>query len=94
MFTGREEDLQCLTTAFALGQPSQRHQQRRFVPFGLGGSGKTQICLKYVQDQRERYEKESDLTSVRLFNDESTYPALFVRRNADLCRMMWGRSGA
>ncbi|KAK5260992.1 hypothetical protein LTR40_003095, partial [Exophiala xenobiotica] len=55
VFTGRNEDLELLTTSFAPRPPLQRQHQRRFVLFGLGGSGKTQICLKYVQDQRERY---------------------------------------
>lgn len=30
------------------------HQQKRFVLYGLGGSGKTQFCLKFVQDYRDR----------------------------------------
>ncbi|KAJ9496115.1 hypothetical protein H2202_008361 [Exophiala xenobiotica] len=55
VFTGRNEVLECLTASFATRSPLQRQHQRRFVLFGLGGSGKTQICLKYVQDQRERY---------------------------------------
>ncbi|KAK5311064.1 hypothetical protein LTR93_011837 [Exophiala xenobiotica] len=55
VFTGRDEDLQCLTTSLAPGPSSPRKHQRRYVLFGLGGSGKTQICLKYVQEQRERY---------------------------------------
>ncbi|KAK4935621.1 hypothetical protein LTR10_023344 [Elasticomyces elasticus] len=55
VFTGRDDDMQSLTAAFVPVPPSQRPHQRRFVLFGLGGSGKTQICLKHVQDQRERY---------------------------------------
>ncbi|KAK5215128.1 hypothetical protein LTR96_011450 [Exophiala xenobiotica] len=55
VFTGRDEDLKCLTTSFAARPRLPRQHQGRFVLFGLGGSGKTQICLKYVQDQRERY---------------------------------------
>ncbi|KAK5188831.1 hypothetical protein LTR47_011690 [Exophiala xenobiotica] len=55
VFTGRDKDLTCLTTSFATRPPLKRQHQRRFVLFGLGGSGKTQICLKYLQDQRERY---------------------------------------
>ncbi|KAK5202699.1 hypothetical protein LTR47_011671 [Exophiala xenobiotica] len=55
VFTGRDNDLQHLTTSLATGLSSLRQHQRRYVIFGLGGSGKTQICLKYVQAQRERY---------------------------------------
>jgi hypothetical protein len=60
VFTGRDDDLQCLTTSFAADPPSQGRHQRRFVLFGLGGSGKTQTCLKYIQEHRERYVKHSD----------------------------------
>lgn len=30
-------------------------KQKRFVLYGLGGSGKTQLCLKYAHDNRDRY---------------------------------------
>ncbi|KAH8693883.1 hypothetical protein BGW36DRAFT_463515 [Talaromyces proteolyticus] len=55
VFTGRDEEVELLTTSFGTGQSPQNCNQRRFVLFGLGGSGKTQICLKYVQKERERY---------------------------------------
>lgn len=32
-------------------------KHRIFVVYGMGGSGKTQFCLKYVEDSRERYRK-------------------------------------
>ncbi|KAH9203560.1 hypothetical protein DL95DRAFT_147084 [Leptodontidium sp. 2 PMI_412] len=53
VFTGRDEDLKSLTASFVAINPSQNQHQRRFVLFGLGGSGKTQICLKYIQEHRE-----------------------------------------
>ncbi|MCJ1244074.1 hypothetical protein MMC30_001271 [Trapelia coarctata] len=31
------------------------HQQRRFIIYGIGGSGKTQFCCKFAQDHRERF---------------------------------------
>ncbi|KAJ9493751.1 hypothetical protein H2202_010793 [Exophiala xenobiotica] len=65
VFTGRDNDLQHLTTSLATGLSSLRQHQRLYVIFGLGGSGKTQICLKYVQDQRERWLTYSDHTSIR-----------------------------
>ena len=57
IFTGREDicrDLQerCLPSH----PPSAQKTQRRYVLYGLGGSGKTQICLKFAQDHRERYD--------------------------------------
>ncbi|KAK5242150.1 hypothetical protein LTR23_011283, partial [Exophiala sp. CCFEE 6169] len=55
VFTGRDEDLRCLTASFAPTSPSHAGSQRRFVLFGLGGSGKAQICLKYIEYQQEKY---------------------------------------
>jgi hypothetical protein len=57
VFTGRDKDLQRLATSLAARKPSEEQDQRRFVLFGLGGSGKTQICLNYLQKHRERYVK-------------------------------------
>ena len=57
IFTGREDicqDLQgrCLPS----DPPGAQKMQKRYVLYGLGGSGKTQICLKFAQDHRERYD--------------------------------------
>jgi tetratricopeptide (TPR) repeat protein len=54
VFTGQAQIGQRLETVFA---PSshERSEQRRFVLFGMGGSGKTQICLQYVYTHRDRY---------------------------------------
>ena len=57
IFTGREDicqDLQerCLPSS----PPSAQKTQKIYVLHGLGGSGKTQICLKFAQDHRERYD--------------------------------------
>jgi hypothetical protein len=34
--------------------PDSPPQQRRFVLYGLGGSGKTQLCLKFAEEHREK----------------------------------------
>ncbi len=54
-FTGRDDILRrmdklCLPN----GPPHVQLVQMRFVLYGLGGSGKTQVCLKFAQDHRER----------------------------------------
>lgn len=54
-FTGRDGICQrlqetCLLSSGALALTGQK----RFVLYGLGGSGKTQICLKFAQDNREK----------------------------------------
>jgi hypothetical protein len=56
IFTGRDdinEELrkQCLPSE----PPYAQKIQKRHVLYGLGGSGKTQICLRFAQEHRERY---------------------------------------
>ena len=55
IFTGRDAVTRVLERKI-LEQPTpnRSHQQKRFVLYGLGGSGKTQFCLKFVQDNRDR----------------------------------------
>ena len=55
IFTGRNAVTRMLESKI-LEQPApdRSHQQKRFVLYGLGGSGKTQFCLKFVQDNRDR----------------------------------------
>ena len=53
-FTGRAEVCEQLQAGcLPSSQPHIRRQQQRFVIYGLGGSGKTQICLKFAEDHRE-----------------------------------------
>jgi hypothetical protein len=54
MFTGQGQIGKRLETAF---KPSEYKCpfQRRFVLFGIGGAGKTQICLQYAISYQERY---------------------------------------
>ena len=55
-FTGRRMDASFVKEKL---NPSKRqltkNRHKIFVIYGLGGSGKTQFCLKYVQDNRFRY---------------------------------------
>ena len=55
-FTGRTMHAKILRDKFGTSQqqfPGREH--KIFVIYGLGGSGKTQFCLKYVEDNRPRY---------------------------------------
>jgi tetraacyldisaccharide-1-P 4'-kinase len=55
VFTGREDVYQRLSEACLPSNAREGQRvQKRFVLYGLGGSGKTQICLKFAQDHRER----------------------------------------
>ncbi|KAL2043537.1 hypothetical protein N7G274_003844 [Stereocaulon virgatum] len=56
VFTGREEiceqlHARCLASSIS----HTRGQQKRYVIHGLGGSGKTQVCLKFAEDHREEF---------------------------------------
>jgi signal recognition particle GTPase len=55
VFTGQNEICRCLDLSLALERHAQPQVQRRFVLYGLGGSGKTQICVRFAQVYRERY---------------------------------------
>lgn len=54
-FIGRDDILrQMSTVCLPRGPQHSQSFQKRYVLFGLGGSGKTQVCLKFAQDHRER----------------------------------------
>jgi signal recognition particle GTPase len=52
-FTGRNDIRQQMIKSLISDRDFQCEAQQRFVLYGLGGSGKTQICLKFAQDHRE-----------------------------------------
>ena len=55
MFTGRDVVTQILRERILESNNFDApRQQKRFVLYGLGGSGKTQFCLKFVSDYRDR----------------------------------------
>lgn len=52
-FTGRREIIARLSNFFALEGEAQRYR-RDFVLHGLGGCGKTQICLKFAEESSDK----------------------------------------
>jgi DNA transposition AAA+ family ATPase len=54
MFVGCEEHLQRLQEYFHV-RPAEERKRRAFVLYGIGGVGKTQICLKFLEEYPERY---------------------------------------
>jgi hypothetical protein len=56
MFTGRSDIARMLKQKILSSRlQDKQHQHKIFVLYGLGGSGKTQFCLRFVEDNRERY---------------------------------------
>ena len=53
IFTGRKDALEKLKDHFA---PADQHDKHRklFLLFGMGGIGKSQICLKFVEEVADR----------------------------------------
>lgn len=56
-FTGGDDVLYELREkCLPLEEVSAQKQQRRFILYGLGGSGKTQMALKFASYHQERYD--------------------------------------
>jgi hypothetical protein len=53
LFTGREDYLEKLRQYFIL-KLDQTHPIQKFLLYGLGGTGKTQICLKFAEESSEQ----------------------------------------
>ena len=50
MFTGRDTYLDHMESSFDLTKTSMElKKQRRFVLYGIGGVGKTQLVLKFIE---------------------------------------------
>ena len=56
IFTGRNRELNDLKQYLTVSPSTQPCKaQKRFVVFGLSGSGKTQFCCKFASDNKQRY---------------------------------------
>lgn len=51
-YTGREKQMAMLKAAF---EQTRHPGQKRFVVYGLGGSGKTELALKYAEDHMQNF---------------------------------------
>ena len=55
IFLGRENDLKHMESCFEFPNTSvELRRQRKFVLYGVGGIGKTQIALKFIAQNKER----------------------------------------
>ena len=54
-FTGRKEILNLLRERLCSGkQDAAETEQKRCVIYGMGGSGKSEVCLKFAYENKER----------------------------------------
>lgn len=54
VFTGRTELLDRIQSILRVDKASDTEEQKRFVITGLGGQGKSEICLKIATLMREK----------------------------------------
>ena len=55
-FTGRDEYLRTIEASFDFPKASAKlRRQRRFVLYGTGGMGKTQLALKFLDKHSDKY---------------------------------------
>ena len=55
LYTGRTELGKRLTKAFLFDPAMPLIEQRIFVIIGLGGMGKSEVCLKFAEDHQDEY---------------------------------------
>jgi hypothetical protein len=54
LFVGRMKERRDIQEAFFGTAQGSSPPQKRFVVFGIGGSGKTELCRKFADDNKER----------------------------------------
>ncbi|RDW64991.1 hypothetical protein BP6252_10642 [Coleophoma cylindrospora] len=56
-FTGQNSILKLLQKELCSSSVDQQkpHRQKRFIIYGIGGSGKSEVCLKFANDNREKF---------------------------------------
>ena len=64
LYTGRRELGERLAQVFSHGHLITL-MQRTFVIVGIGGTGKSEVCLKFAEDQRNEYVKLNVLWTSR-----------------------------
>ena len=83
-------------------QQNTPRQQKRFILHGLGGSGKSQVSVKFAQDNRNRYSTiiQSVLYSVNtnvsrfwgVFWVDATRPETAERSFGEIARLGWSKT--
>lgn len=63
LYTGRGELSERLAQVFSNDPLTPPKRQRTFVIIGLGGTGKSEVCLKFAEDHDEYVKSDILLTS-------------------------------
>ena len=63
LYIGRERLGKRLVQVFSVN-PSTPRKQRTFVIVGLGGMGKSEVCLKFAEDHKDKYVKRYTVQSL------------------------------
>ena len=66
LYTGRKELSELLAQKFSFDLATPPKQQRTFVIVGLGGTGKSEVCLKFAEDHRDEYAKTKSFANIPL----------------------------
>jgi len=53
-FTGRTEIIAKLKEHFLTSPNGQAQKRKYFLLYGMGGVGKTQICLKFIEEMSDQ----------------------------------------
>ena len=53
IFTGRQSILEKMSTFFATEHDCRGRKE--YLLYGMGGAGKTELALKFMEDNRKRY---------------------------------------
>ena len=53
VYTGRGEIAERLAQVLSFDVSKPAKQQRLFVIIGIGGTGKSEVCLKFAEDHRD-----------------------------------------
>lgn len=61
LYTGRGELGEHLAQLFSFDPLTLPKRQRIFVIIGLGGIGKSEVCLKFAEDHQDKYVKSNIL---------------------------------
>jgi len=77
-FTGRSDIRQLLHKSLLKDRRMRKQNQDRFVLYGMGGSGKTQICVRFAHDHRNWCVPRSLIVLLKCIPTKSCWVAILI----------------